>query len=288
MHLLGRVIESRRADTFPNLRWQTDAAPFLRCGRLLWCVIGLVLIAGRTPVLAAGGNETSKAPLPVETIVQQLVLHNQQRAEEIGTYVSTRHYHIEYRGFPHGADADLVVDTTCNGPFRQKFQIVSESGSHLLVNHVLIKLLKTEVKAAADHASHDLTPANYNFKLIRSEVKDGRRMYVLQVEPKVRGPLLYRGTIWVDARDYAVAKIEAQPAKSPSFWIRDTTIHHVYEKTGEFWLPELDRSESRIRLGGKAILTIDYTRYRFVRANVGPSDPSTTERTSEVALSAVQ
>ena len=53
---------------------------------------------------------------------------------------------------------------------------------------------------------------------------------MLQVEPKTNSRLLYRGTIWVDADDFAVAKIEAEPAHNPSFWIRGTKIHHVNAK----------------------------------------------------------
>jgi len=34
-------------------------------------------------------------------------------------------------------------------------------------------------------------------------------------------------------------------------------IHHLYAKTGEFWPPETNRSESKIRLGGSALRTID-------------------------------
>jgi len=267
MSLLPLVIRWAQMDTVPNLRQGAESDLRLRWGSLLWCLIGLALFAGRPLILAENGNQGVKdAPL-VQTIVQQMVLHNQQRAEEIGTYTSIRHYHIEYKGFPHSAEADLVVDATCDGPSGRHFEVISESGSGLLVHHMLLKLLKAEAQGASNHTSNDLTPANYNFALVRSEIDDGRRVYVLHVWPKVRRSLLYRGVIWVDAKDFAVTRIEAQPAQSLSFWIRDTTIHHVYVKNGQFWLPVSDRSESRVRLGGKAILTINYGDYRFLRAD---------------------
>ena len=272
MSLLPLATESRRASCFSNLGQQTESSFRLRWDGLLWCAIVLAFFAGRPPVRAEDGNKQVKDALPVETVVQQMVLHNQQRAEEIGSYTSRRHYHIEYKGFPHSAEADLIVDATCDGPSGRHFEVVSESGSGLLVHHVLMKLLETEAQGASHHTSNDLTPANYNFALIRSEIDDGRRMYVLQVEPKISRSLLYRGAIWVDAQDFAVARIEAQPAKNPSFWIHDTRIHHVYEKTGEFWLPELNKTESKVRLGGEAILTINYGDYRFLRA--GADQPS--------------
>jgi hypothetical protein len=74
----------------------------------------------------------------------------------------------------------------------------------------------------------------------------------------------------VDAQDYAVVKIDAHPAKNPSFWISDTEIHHVYEKDGDFWLPKSNRSETKVRLGGTAILTIEYGDYRFAAKGASP------------------
>jgi hypothetical protein len=98
------------------------------------------------------------------------------------------------------------------------------------------------------------------------EAPGGRPCYVLQVIPKRNQKLLYRGIIWVDASDFAVARIAAEPAKNPSFWISSTEIEHQYGKYGEFWLPAMNRSVTRVRLGGRAVLTINYGLYENIRA----------------------
>jgi hypothetical protein len=85
---------------------------------------------------------------------------------------------------------------------------------------------------------------------------------VLEVEPLTDNKYLYRGKIWVDAADFAVAKIDAEPAKNPSFWISSTAINHQYERTNGFWLPAQNRSETKVRVGGTAVLTIDYGKYQ--------------------------
>jgi hypothetical protein len=69
----------------------------------------------------------------------------------------------------------------------------------------------------------------------------------------------------VDAADFAVARIAAAPAQNPSFWISRTAINHLYTRTDGFWLPAQNRSESKVRLGGTAVLTIDYGAYQVVR-----------------------
>jgi hypothetical protein len=88
--------------------------------------------------------------------------------------------------------------------------------------------------------------------------------------PKTRNKFLYRGKIWVDAKDFAVVRIEGEPGKSPSFWIKKTEIAHRYVKVNDFWLPAENRTESVIRLGGRAILSIEYKDYRITRATPLP------------------
>jgi hypothetical protein len=97
--------------------------------------------------------------------------------------------------------------------------------------------------------------------LLGTETKDGRSCYVLQVIPARNDKLLYKGKILVDGQEYAVVRIEAQPAKSPSFWISQTQIEHQYDKVADFWLPVRNRSTSRVRFGGTALLTIGYKDY---------------------------
>jgi hypothetical protein len=70
----------------------------------------------------------------------------------------------------------------------------------------------------------------------------------------------------VNAKDFAVCRIEAEPAQNPSFWIRQTEIHHAYLKIGDFWFPAENRSVSTLRLGGRATLTIEYGDYKILEA----------------------
>jgi hypothetical protein len=140
--------------------------------------------------------------------------------------------------------------------------VIDESGSHVLLNHVLKKLLETEQNDSHQRTA-DLTPLNYDFVFLSKTTEGGRELYIFSVEPKTKNKLLYRGRIWVDAEDFAVARVDAQPASSPSFWIKSTQIHHVYAKMGEFWLPEQNISESKVRLGGTARLSINYGTYQF-------------------------
>jgi hypothetical protein len=211
---------------------------------------------------SVAGATDGTSRLSVDQIVQKLADGEKKRADDLKGYTEQRRYSVTYRGFPASLSATIVVEATYDAPDNKQFHVISQTGSKMLADHVLKKLLQAEEEAAQNPSKTAPTTANYTFTLLNEQIVDGRPCYVLQVEPKTDSRLLYRGTIWVDADDFAVAKIEGEPARNPSFWIRQTKIHHVNAKTGEFWLPEHNESDTDVRMGGRATLTIDYGAYR--------------------------
>ena len=240
----------------------SERAPCSFSAGALVCVVVLAVGCAAAGVHAQSHAAPATAPVPAAVIVERMVEQNRARAERLKYFTSVRHYHLEFRGFGRSMSADMHVRASYSSGSGKTFQVLDQSGSHLLLDHVLMKLLEAEQDDSRQQKAA-LTPANYNFAFQEQVVENGRTVYVFAVEPKVRGRLLYRGRIWIDGDDYAVVRVDAQPAESPSFWIRKTEIHHVYAKSGEFWLPETNRSESKVRLGGSAVLTIDYGTYQF-------------------------
>ena len=77
----------------------------------------------------------------------------------------------------------------------------------------------------------------YDFELVGYEPSRTGGHYVLRVSPKSRSKYVYRGKVWVDGNDFAVTRIEGEPAQNPSFWTKKSEIHHEYKKVQGFWLP---------------------------------------------------
>lgn len=244
----------------------------MRVSVLLGCA---VLLASAMSSNASDSPAASPPDQASQTasIVQKLVENNKDRADRLPACTSKRHYHIQFHGFGRTMVADMDVEVLDHGSASRTFQITAQSGSHVLLDHVLKKLLDTEQEAYQHRNATGLTPQNYRFTLVGSTNDNGRQFFILQVDPKASQKLLYRGRIWVDAADYAVARVEAQPAQNPSFWIRSTEIHHVYSKVGDFWLPQRNVSESKIRFGGTATLTIDYADYHLESPVSAPAPP---------------
>jgi len=125
------------------------------------------------------------------------------------------------------------------------------------------KLLEAEAEASRPGNPEDsrVTPQNYSFSMLRTEEVEGRKAYVLSVTPKKETKYLVRGTIWVDSEDFAVVRMEGEPAKNPSFWIKNVQFAHKYKKHGSLWLAASDSSVSEARIFGPTELRIDYFDY---------------------------
>lgn len=195
-------------------------------------------------------------------IVEQMQRHNQSQAKGLAGYKALRHYQVEYKGFSATIAAKMDVEVNYDAASGKSFRIVSQSGSNLLCNKVLKRAVDSEKEASQDKGGNALTTANYRFQLAGSENLNGRTAYILDVEPLTASKFLYRGRIWVDAADFAVVKMETEPAKNPSFWISRTLIHYTSAPVNGFWLPREVRSETKVRIGGTAVLTIDYGSYQ--------------------------
>jgi hypothetical protein len=237
--------------------------------RIAWVSVQALLCAGLPQLGAAQTLNLSAIESPtaltVEQVVNNLVERNLERARALSAYRGTRVYRLDYRGFPSSRSAEITVDVEFRSPATKEFSIRSEKGSHFLVERVFQRLLESEKEALTEEnqARVALNNDNYRFTLAGCESTPSGVSYILSVEPRTNNKLLYRGKIWVDAEDFAVVRIEAVPAKNPSFWTKETKIEQAYKKVGNFWLPLSNRSTSTIRLGGRAYLSIDYQDYQI-------------------------
>ena len=208
-------------------------------------------------------------PLTAAQVVEKLVRMNLLRSEALHSYHGTRAYRVEYHGLLGTKSAEMGVDVIYRAPGTKEFTIRSSTGSKLIIDKVLRKLLQAEEEAlSADGQRRTaLSNDNYEFTMVGYESAALRPMYVLAVEPKTKSKFLFRGRVWVDAHEFAVVRLDAEPAKSPSFWTKSSQIEQSYQKVSDFWLPQRNHSISSIRMGGRAELTIEYQSYKITASD---------------------
>jgi hypothetical protein len=238
-------------------------------------LVGWSLAAGcQTPPQTQSSYSAQNASMPAGQVARKLQERNAERTAALNQFSGTRVYHMQYRGFPSDRDAEMVVNVTYHAPDAKEFTIVSQSGSKFVIDHVFKKLLEGEQEAANEENRRNtaLTIENYDFTSAGYETTPDGAEYVLNLLPKTKNKFLYRGKIWVDAKDFAVVRIEGEPAKNPSWWIKNTEVKHRYVKVNDFWLPAENHTESVIRLGGRAILSIEYKNYKITKASPLPGN----------------
>src|ERR1700747_916554 len=202
----------------------------------------------------------SRTPLPsAEEVVAKMMQFDAQRQSELTGYTALRHY----AAMNKKRHAEMLVRVSCDSTGAKEFTIISEVGSGSIRKHVFHKLLSEETEASRHgmRASTRLIPDNYQFQMVGSETLETGPAYVLSVTPKTANKYLIDGKIWVDANDYSIVRIEGQPAKNPSFWVRSVHFVHTYQKVGQFWFASSTHTTSEIRIFGESELTIDNSDY---------------------------
>lgn len=227
---------------------------------LMWAATGLA----QTVIL-----QTGVAARPtLEQVVDNLAAKNAERALALQSYQSRRFYRLDYTGFPTSLKAEMVVDMLYEAPATKSFKIVSQSGPKWMIERIFKGLMQAEQEALSNKNRERVALDRRNYEFSGMEFQDASDgcSYVLTVQPKIPNKLLYRGRVWVNSNDFAVCRIEAEPSKNPSMWIKSTAIHLIYTKLGDFWFPSENESMSTMRVGGRAVLSIKYRNYEILAA----------------------
>jgi hypothetical protein len=212
------------------------------------------------PFLMAGGGLTPTAPTADEIVARMLARDGERQAALHG-YTGYRRYVLENRN--HHKRAEMLVRMICREDGSKQFEVVSASGWGGATKHVFPRLLEAEIDAARPDLRQRsrITPDNYTFEMAGTDDVRGRLAYVISIEPKTQNKYLARGRIWVDTDEYAIVRVEGQPAKNPSFWFKSVHFVHDYNKSGSFWFPVTDRSVTDARIFGATEMTIEYFDY---------------------------
>jgi hypothetical protein len=212
------------------------------------------------PASVVAADESPSLPT-AEEIVVRMGSRDLQRQVSIEGYAGMRRYVLDNQHLHKRAEMLVQVQGDPDGT--KHFEVVSEEGWKAAHKHVLRKMLESESETSHPEvrAKTRINPENYDFTIVGTEVIDGRTAYVLEVSPKRKEKYLFRGRIWVDAEDYALARAEGQPAKNPSFWTKSTHFVQIYQKKGPLWFPRSTQSVTEAHIFGTTDVNIEYFDY---------------------------
>jgi outer membrane lipoprotein-sorting protein len=218
---------------------------------------------------AGDGRSAYRAPVGLngDDIVARMLDRNRLRSEQLQRYSAVRTYEIRN---PEGKlAAQAVVRVDYQAPDKKTFNKTSEKGSGIVRHLVFDRLMQseTETSSGREHRNSAITAANYSFTLVGEEDAGPYHCFVLEATPKSKEKYLFEGKIWIDAEDFAIAKIAGHPAKKPSFWINSVDFVRQYQRIDGFWLPYRDETFVEVKIYGRRIFTVDHQQYVINPAN---------------------
>jgi outer membrane lipoprotein-sorting protein len=240
---------------------------------LFLCLLAGLIVPGAA-AFQASAPAGSEAP-ELSKILEKMAEHKNLRDREIRSYGGDRVYRVENKRL--GKEASVSARMVFLAPDEKLFSVQSYTGSGFMRKGVLNRMIETERQSARKDLAEKsaILPSNYEFKYLRQESVKGRPQYVLRAAPRVKDGLLFDGTIWVDCEDHAVTRIEARPAKNPSFWTRKVDFVHEYERYDGYWFPVKNSSVTSVFLFGRTTTEIVYSNYRI-------NQPALAEEAAEI------
>jgi hypothetical protein len=204
-------------------------------------------------------SPTDTSIRPVEEIVAKMVAQSQWQDQALREYETLRRFHASNLRF--SVDSRLVVLTTFHQPDTHESKVIEQEGSKFIRERVFDKILEAEkeTKSKKVKAQIDILPENYDFKLLGMDDVQGRKCYHLTISPKRKSKYLLNGSIWVDAENYGIARIQGSPSKRPSLWALKTEVDRRYKPIGDFWLTDRIDSISDLLMAGHSTLSIEYS-----------------------------
>ena len=201
--------------------------------------------------LGAGACAFAEAPNPVPPLDTILLRMAQARAENqtrLRPYKVTRAYRL-FGQATQVTRSEVIADVTFVPPDVKHYEIRQANGLGL-GESIVRQMLDHETDIVKNNGANDLTAANYDFRFVREEERNGRRVYVLEILPRRKDKTLLRGHVWVDATTYRLHRTEGKPGKAPSWWLRDSSIVLVYGDVEGMWLQTSSESTASVRLLG--------------------------------------
>lgn len=217
--------------------------------------VGAFIVLFAAMAVAQGGAGQPDA----NSVVNAMLKAQQENKSRVKPYTVKRNYLLLDKQAQQ--KAQVVATITTLPPDSREYEIEHSSGG--MGEKVLRDVLSKETEPAKDAQKKELTRENYNFQLLGQESLDGKRCYVLGLNPKREDKDLIKGKIWVDAETYNIRRLAGSPAKNPSWWLHDLNILMGFAEVDGMWLRTSLQAVANVRFKGKYVMESHDLEYRF-------------------------
>ena len=220
--------------------------------------VGVVSLSGSSNMRMA---PTASIIPPIEAIIAGMAQARAENQAHFRSYIVTRDYKL-FGKERAKTESQVIADISFVPPDTKKYTIQKANGTGF-GETVVRRMLMSEVEIARDYASTDFSPDNYDFRFILEENVGGQGCYVLELLPKRKDKNLLQGKIWVDADTYLPKRIEGEPVKTPSWWLRSLRIELSYGEVGGMWLQTALEATAAVRILGPHTMVSRDVKYQL-------------------------
>jgi hypothetical protein len=217
-------------------------------GTLLWLA-----------AVASASAQIAPARLSLDVLLSGMTQARAMNQSRLKPYVVTRLYVLAGKE-QENKKSEVTAEVGFVPPNSKTYSIKGTEGSGL-GERIVRRMLDGETKIVKDYGATDYTTANYDFRLAGEEVLEGNRCYVIELSPKRKDKTLLRGNIWIDVQTYRIRRMEAEPAKSPSWWLRDVRVAFSYGDVDGMWLQTSSEFTANVRIFGRHTMTSQDVKY---------------------------
>jgi hypothetical protein len=189
-------------------------------------------------------------PPTVDTIVARMTAVLQESRSGRRAFTVRRDYQLFDK--KSESKAQVVARISFVPPDQVGYEIEKSRGG--IGEKILRDMLDREMEALHEAGQRELSTRNYDFGLAGEEIVDGRRCHVLSLHPKREERDLIRGRAFVDAETYHLLRVEGEPVKSPSWWIRDLHITMSFAEVDGAWIRILTHAVANVRFKGRYVV----------------------------------
>jgi hypothetical protein len=218
-------------------------------------------VAAEQAASTAGGPDLS-------TLIRRIAEAQLDNGNRVKRYSVTREYKV-FGGDAIRPRTEVVAKVNFLPPNVKSYDIDQSTGGmgEKIVRHIL----DHEVDATRDPRTLMVNEQNYAFAFTGEDMLDGNSCYRLRIAPKHERKDLLKATIWVDKNSYHIVRMEGEPAKSPSFWVKDVHLVLEFDEVAGMWLQTETHAMAHLRFGGEYKITsqdIGYDVPPAITANV--------------------
>ncbi len=199
----------------------------------------------------------------LNAILERNAAYRKEAAAKLKAYTGRRTYRLWNHRFKQ--KASVVVEVRYTSEKGLEFKQISAAGSGTLRKKVLGRIMREEQMffPPEELSNPSFRKQDYQIELAPREKVDGVWCYVLNLTPRRKERLLYKGRVRLDPQDFAIRKTEGTLARNPSFWTRRIVFTYANQKINGIWLPRKLESVTDVFLFGPSEVTIEFSDYKL-------------------------